>query len=73
VKKIKLDQDKLLGFKILPQTPKIGDKPMGATAGTTIKGKVGGKIGTKPFGKLGSKVGGKPDSRLGAKVGLKPI
>ena len=61
MKKIKLDQDKLLGFKILQQTPKIGDKQRGATSENTIKSKIGVKVGEKP------------DSRLGAKIGLKPF
>jgi len=63
VKKIKLDQGKLLGFKILQQTPKIGSKPGGATSETAIQSKIGGKIGVKPDSRLGAKIG--------AKVGFK--
>lgn len=60
VNKIKLDQGKLLGFKILPQTPKIGRKPPpGISAGTTNGEKIGGKLGVKLGVKLGAKVGGK--------------
>lgn len=55
MKKIKLDQGKLLGFRILPQTPKVGRKPPpGITVG------LGGKIGEKVGFKLGAKIGGKP-------------
>ena len=75
MKKIKLDQDKLLGFKILQQTPKIGDKPVIKSAGNTLRVKIGAKPGvkpwTKPSGMLGAKVGRKPVIRLGAKIGGK--
>jgi len=47
VKKIKLDQGKLLGFKILRQTPKIGNKPAPGTT-TKLGAKLGAKVGVKP-------------------------
>jgi hypothetical protein len=66
VKKIKLDQSKLLGFKILQQTPKVGGKPDLVSNGSTLKGKIGEKLGTKPLpGPLGTKIG--------VKVGIKPF
>ena len=52
MKKINLDQDKLLGFKILPKTPKVGSKP---ERGKTLMAKVGLKLGGKIGGKIGSK------------------
>ena len=55
MKKIKLDPARLLGFRILRQTPKIGDKTRGTDTGTAIKGKIGGKLGGKIGGKIGRK------------------
>ena len=75
VKNIKLDQHKLLGFKILQQTPKIGDKPVIKSAGKTLRVKIGAKPGvkpwTKPSGMPGAKIGRKPVIRLSAKIGVK--
>ena len=62
MKKIKLDQDKLLGFRILQQTPKIGRKRNDNIAATTISGKIGAKPGVKPSSRLGAKLGIKPGS-----------
>ena len=47
MKKIKLDPARLLGLRILRQTPRIGEKTPGTDTGTAIKGKIGGKIGGK--------------------------
>ena len=63
MKTIKLDQEKLLGFKILPQTPKVGGKPGEVKTSVAIKGKIGGKVGDKPSAKLGSKIGAKVGSK----------
>ena len=73
MKNIKLDQSKLLGFKILQQTPKVGGKPDFISDGSTLKGKIGEKLGRKPLpSPLGAKIGDKLGNRLGAKVGVKP-
>ena len=48
MKKIKLDQAKLLGFRILQQAPEVGRKRKENSAVTTISGKIGEKPGAKP-------------------------
>ena len=62
MKKIKLDQDKLLGFRILQQTPKIGGKRKDNIAATMLCGKIGAKPSIKPGSRLGAKLGIKPGS-----------
>ena len=47
LKTIKLDQAKLLGFKILQQTPESAEKQDKVNKGKMIKEKIGGKIGGK--------------------------
>ena len=47
MKRVQLDQSKLLGFKILPPMPKIGGGKVQKENGIKIRSKIGLKVDTK--------------------------
>lgn len=80
---LKLEQKKLLGFRIQTEV-QASDAEHSCKPGSKVGGKVGGKVGnigakagSKPnsSARIGTKAGTKPtmNARIGAKVGAKPV
>jgi hypothetical protein len=77
---LKLEQNKLLGFRIQGAEQVADAEPsrkIGSKVGGKGENKIGAKVGSKPGvdARIGAKVGSKPTiaAKIGAKVGSKPV